>query len=185
MSAETMLVKNDKNQWVIGLDVLNAIKTRNSFGNPFKIGETIKLIPSSKPNETVAGVEVPVFDIGQGRTINLASLANFIIQRDDVPMSNVGTEFECLTNGQKPYLLQNWMIDNGGIIPQEITIAARVKDGTTLSYVKYDSDTEPLKRAAYKARGIDVDQMEQFPMLIAQKGKDAWKFVERVVVSAA
>jgi hypothetical protein len=69
-----LITKNEQGVLVADLAGLAKIRTRDSRQNPLGVGEVLVLNLSTKPAKVVEGEEIPLFDIGAGRTIDIDHL---------------------------------------------------------------------------------------------------------------
>jgi hypothetical protein len=172
----------------IDLTELNKIKARNQFGNPLAVGETLVLNLSTK-TVTVDKEELPIFDIGDNRSIQLNFLLDYILEDKNLEVSNPETINACLPRAIEPRTFRTYLEENEGKFPASITITRRVKAGATQEFLTKDEAKGAVRKKAYEMHGVD-HTLENFPVIFNKSGasvknKDSWKFIDRIVVEVA
>ncbi len=177
------LITQKGNDFIIGMDLLNNIKTRSTGFNPFIQGEVVKLELIER-TEKVDGVEYPIFSCGSGREINLHRLMTLTMD-ESVEVANPGTPEECIPLTGKTTHLLDFVKGNEGKLPKEITIARRLKAGSVPNYLLGDKGV--VRKAAYEMLGIDTT-LDHFPTIVMRKAgsdpslKENWNMIERVTL---
>jgi len=182
------MIQEKKDGFVIDPQLLQSIRIIGAPSKKFEIGEVLNFSETEQVSK-FNGNEYPVYSDGNGRTIALNRIGNFILADDSYNKGIENSDDDvnrCLRFGKKYTYLKDYMIENGSRLPKSVNIVDRISEASTPAIFGTDSEKTELLKEAYKKLGIDTE-LEHFPSIMLRRGKNAgdidnWRKLERIVV---
>jgi len=182
------MIQEKKDGFVIDPQLLQSIRILGAPSRRFEVGETLNFSVTEQES-TFQGNKYPVYSDGNGRTIALNRLANFILADDAYNKGVENTDDEtnrCLKYGGHYTYLKDHMLQNGNRVPKRISIIDRISEASTPAIFDADTEKSELLKEAYKKLNINIE-LNHFPSISLKRGKNAddinnWRILQRIVV---
>lgn len=179
MEDKKSLVKVNEDSFVLDADLLASIRINGGSYNAFEPGEPLVLTYTGRDEESL-GRTLPIMNVS-GRMLNVERIANFIVDDEKLEVENEGTSEECLKFGSKPSYLIDYIKDSGKM-PRKMVVTRRIAAGATQSYLKEDDERTEIMLEEYKKLDINVEGLENFPLMRYLRSKDRFYIPKHVVV---